>query len=114
MTATAARSQPRLTIADSDPMKNACHEKPIFTRTMSPFGDLYNLYVLIALSSLARSRLRTPDPTASPDRAARTTRLPPVQSLLRQVCVASGGGDRCDRVRSVSGRSSRTSAEVSV
>src|SRR6187397_1182757 len=55
MTATAERSQPRLTIADSDPMKNACHEKPIFTRTMSPFGDLYNLYVLIVLSSLPRS-----------------------------------------------------------
>src|SRR3982751_4116560 len=54
MTATAASSQPRLTIADSDPTKNACHEKPIFTRTMSPFGDLYNLYVLIALSSLLR------------------------------------------------------------
>src|SRR5436190_6576268 len=52
---TAARSQPRLMSVDSDPMKNACHEKPIFTRTMSPFGDLYNLYVLIALSSLPRS-----------------------------------------------------------
>src|SRR5436305_1339886 len=55
MTMTAARSQPRRMSVDSDPMKNACHEKPIFTRTMSPFGDLYNLYVLIALSSLPRS-----------------------------------------------------------
>jgi len=35
---------------------------------MSPFGDLYNLYVLIALSSLPRSLSSTPDRTVSPDR----------------------------------------------
>jgi len=35
---------------------------------MSPFGDLYNLYVLIALSSLPRSLSSTPDRTVPPDR----------------------------------------------
>src|SRR5829696_1386168 len=104
MTATAASSQPRLTSVDSDPTKNACHEKPIFTRTMSPFGDLYNLYVLIALCSLCDPS-SAPDPTASADRFDLHTRPPPVQSLLRQLCVASGAVERCDRVRSVTGRS---------
>ena len=73
MTATAASSQPRLTIVDSEPTKNACHEKPIFTRTMSPFGDLYNLYVLIRSVFAAATPVVDPGPYrgAGPFRSAR-------------------------------------------
>src|SRR6478609_6842526 len=107
MKATAASSQVRRTIAESDPTKNACHEKPIFTRTMSPSGDLYSLYLLIDLLSLCDFSPK-PGPYCDSRSPRSTRRLRPVQSLLRQVCVASAGGDRFDRVTSVTKRSRRT------
>src|SRR5450755_1007561 len=70
MKPTAASSHVRRTIADSEPTKNACHEKPIFTRTMSPLGDLYNLYLLIDLLSLGATSLRSLDRTATRARSA--------------------------------------------